>query len=31
MIDSDGYRVANPDELPTPAMLVLRDHVRDDP
>ncbi len=28
MIDSDGYQVANPDELPTPAMLVFRDHVQ---
>jgi D-serine deaminase-like pyridoxal phosphate-dependent protein len=23
----DGYRVAKPDELPTPAMIVFRDHV----
>jgi D-serine deaminase-like pyridoxal phosphate-dependent protein len=28
MIDSDGYRVADPDELPTPTMLVFRDHLR---
>jgi D-serine deaminase-like pyridoxal phosphate-dependent protein len=28
MIDCQGYRVANPDELPTPAMLVFRDHLR---
>ncbi len=28
MIDYEGYRVANPDELPTPAMLVFRDHLR---
>jgi D-serine deaminase-like pyridoxal phosphate-dependent protein len=28
MIDCQGYRVANPDELPTPAMLVFRDHAR---
>jgi|APFre7841882724_1041349.scaffolds.fasta_scaffold42710_2 D-serine deaminase-like pyridoxal phosphate-dependent protein len=27
MIDSDSYRVAKPEELPTPAMIVFRDLV----
>lgn len=27
MIDCQGYRVASPDELPTPAMLVFREHL----
>jgi len=28
MIVNDGYRIARPDELPTPAMIVFRDHVQ---